>query len=53
MDLEDVSDFENRGDASERHDLVMQLASEGDCQTLVILHVLQRLSFAVSCVFVL
>ncbi len=30
MDLGDITDFENAGDASERHDLVMKLASEGD-----------------------
>lgn len=30
MDLGDVTDFENAGDASERHDLVMKLASEGN-----------------------
>ncbi|DBA89209.1 hypothetical protein WJX77_000076 [Trebouxia sp. C0004] len=29
MDLADITDFEIAGDASERHDLVMQLASEG------------------------
>ncbi len=37
MDLGDVTDFENAGDASERHDLVMKLASEGEH---LILHML-------------
>ena len=30
MDLDDITNFENAGDASERHDLVMKLASEGN-----------------------
>lgn len=49
MDLEDVSDFENSGDASERHDLVMQLASEGDSWTCLdecASPAMQRLLFA-------
>ena len=48
MDLEDVSDFENGGDASERHDLVMQLASEGNywtCLDECVFSAMQRLSF--------